>query len=156
MTRETLLYPVSQPGRFAYADTSFLFSLYVPDANSAAASAMMRRTMLPIISSDLGEFEFANAVCGRVFTKDLRPHNVQELLDLFSKDIAQGILRSTPLSTAALARGRQLARSHTPKVGTRGLDVLHVASALVFGADVFFTFDRGQAVLAAAVGLKTS
>jgi predicted nucleic acid-binding protein len=117
---------------------------------------MMRRTVLPIVSSDLGEFEFANSVCGRVFTKDLRPHDVQELLDLFSKDIAKGILRLTPLSTAVLARARQVARSHTPKLGTRGLDVLHVASALVFGADVFFTFDRRQAALAAAVGLQTS
>ncbi len=140
----------------AYADTNFLFSLYVPDAHSAAASTMMRRTMLPIISLDLGEFEFANAVCGRVFTKDLRPHDVQELLDLFSKDIAKGILRLTPLSTAVLARGRQVARSHTPKLGTSGLDVLHVASALVYGADLFFTFDRRQAALAAAVGLQTS
>jgi antitoxin (DNA-binding transcriptional repressor) of toxin-antitoxin stability system len=30
----------------AYADTSFLFSLYVPDAHSRTASVMMRRTTL--------------------------------------------------------------------------------------------------------------
>jgi predicted nucleic acid-binding protein len=139
----------------AYADTSFLFSLYLPDAHAAKASAMMRQTTLPILSSDLGEFEFTNAVCGRVFTKDLHAQDIQGLLDLLSKDIATGILHLTTLSTAVFARGRQIARSHTPRIGAKGLDVLHVASALVFGADVFYTFDRRQAKLAKAVGLKT-
>jgi hypothetical protein len=132
----------------AYADTSFLFSLYVPDAHAATASAVMRQTTLPILSSDLGEFEFTNAVCGRVFTKDLRAQDVQGLLDLLSKDVAAGILHLTALSAAVFARGRRIARSHTPRIGAKGLDVLHVASALVFG-------DRRQAKLAKAVGLKT-
>lgn len=138
-----------------YADTSFLFSLYVPDAHAATASAMLRRTTLPIHCSDLGEFEFTNAVCGRVFTKDLGHQEVQALLDLLSRDIAAGIVHLTPLSNAVFARGKQVARSHTSRLGTKGLDVLHVASALVFGADIFYTFDRRQEKLAAAVGLKT-
>ena len=139
----------------AYADTSFLFSLYIPDAHAATASARMRQTTLPILSSDLGEFEFTNVVCGRVFTKDLRAQDVQGLLALLSKDIATGILHLTTLSPAVFARGRKIARLHTPRIGAKGLDLLHVASAIVFGADVFYTFDRRQAKLAQAVGLKT-
>ena len=139
----------------AYADTSFLFSLYIPDAHAATASAMMRQTTLPLLSSDLGEFEFTNVVCGRVFTKDLRAQDVQGLLALLSKDIATGILHLTTLSPAVFARGRKIARLHTPRIGAKGLDLLHVASAIVFGADVFYTFDRRQAKLAKAVGLKT-
>jgi predicted nucleic acid-binding protein len=61
----------------------------------------------------------------------------------------------TTLSPAVFARGRKIARLHTPRIGAKGLDVLHVASAIVFGADVFYTFDRRQAKLAQAVGLKT-
>jgi hypothetical protein len=38
-------------------------------------------------------------------------------------------------------------------LGTRILDVLHVALALSFQPDVFFTFDRRQWKLAKAVGL---
>ena len=139
----------------AYADTSFLFSLYVPDAHTATASAIMQRTTLPILSSELGEFEFTIAICGRVFTKDLDPQDVQRLLDLFSRDIAAGIVHLTPVSNAVFARGKQVARSHTSRLGAKGLDVLHVASALVLGADVFYTFDRRQRMLATAVGLKT-
>jgi len=115
----------------------------------------MRQTTLPILSSDLGEFEFTNVVCGRVFTKDLRAQDVQGLLALLSKDIATGILHLTTLSPAVFARGRKIARLHTPRIGAKGLDLLHVASAIVFGADVFYTFDRRQAKLAQAVGLKT-
>jgi hypothetical protein len=39
-------------------------------------------------------------------------------------------------------------------LGTRTLDVLHVASALVLGATYFYKFDRNQGKLAAAEGLR--
>ncbi len=39
------------------------------------------------------------------------------------------------------------------RLGTRSLDVLHVATALVLGADVFCTLDERQARLATAAGL---
>jgi len=49
-----------------------------------------------------------------------------------------------------------LARRYGPKLGTRTLDSLHVASALELKAGQFWTFDERQAKLAKAVGLKTS
>ena len=39
-------------------------------------------------------------------------------------------------------------------MGTRTLDVLHVASALVLSATEFYTFDRNQSRLAAMEGLR--
>ena len=56
---------------------------------------------------------------------------------------------------AALDRTAELSRTHTAKLGTRALDVLHVASALELGARTFVTYDTRQAALAKAVGLKT-
>jgi hypothetical protein len=50
---------------------------------------------------------------------------------------------------------RQLSRRHTAKSGTRTLDILHVAAALVLHAESFYTFDRAQAQLARAAGLAT-
>jgi len=49
-----------------------------------------------------------------------------------------------------------LARRYGPKLGTRTLDSLHVATALELKAEQFWTFDQRQAKLAKAVGLKTS
>jgi len=47
-----------------------------------------------------------------------------------------------------------LATNQTPTLGTRTLDVLHVADARVAGATDFCTFDGKQAKLAQAIGLQ--
>jgi predicted nucleic acid-binding protein len=47
----------------------------------------------------------------------------------------------------------QMARRRTPQLGTRTLDLLHVASALKLQADSFYTFDRNQEKLARVEGL---
>ena len=44
---------------------------------------------------------------------------------------------------------------HSPKLGTRSLDVLHVASALELEMRYFVTYDKRQENLARIVGLKT-
>jgi predicted nucleic acid-binding protein len=134
-------------------DPSFLFSLYVLDVNSAAASAKMRRAALPLLLTDVGKVEILNAVGLRLFRKELRPAEAKKVYGLFRQDIEQGVVQIVPLPAAAYQRAEQIARTHTPLLGTRTLDVLHVAGALVLKADAFYTFDQKQAGLATAVGL---
>lgn len=55
----------------AYADTSFLVSLYVLDANSALAAARMEQAKLPILLTPLGELELTNAISLRLFRREL-------------------------------------------------------------------------------------
>lgn len=55
---------------------------------------------------------------------------------------------------AALNRAAELSREHTPKLGTRSLDVLHIACALELKLPAFLTFDERQQRLASAVGLR--
>src|SRR6266849_1960334 len=57
------------------------------------------------------------------------------------------------VSGATFAHARRIARTHTRLLGTRALDVLHVASALTLRAGSFCTFDKNQAKLAAALAL---
>ena len=136
-----------------YADTSFLVSLYVLDVNSARADAVMRRTNLPIVISPLGELELTNAISLRLFRRELKATQAKAAYTLVHKDIEDGVLEIKPIPSAAFERAKQIARRGTPRLGTRTLDVLHVALALQFGADVFYTFDTRQAKLAAAQGL---
>ena len=138
-----------------YADTSFLFSLYVPDANSSAAAAIMKRIKPPLLATDFVEFEFFNALNGRIFRKELRASEEQAVLLAFSKDIHAGAIRIFPISAATFASARRIARTHTRLLGTRALDVLHVASALTLRANSFCTFDKNQARLATALALRT-
>ena len=138
----------------AYADTSFLFSLYLSDTNTGSAAAAMLRFKEPLYTTDFGEFEFTNAVAWRVFRKQVLVGEQRAVFDAFAKDIEEGMIRITPIPASAFARAKQIARTQTPLIGNRALDVLHVASALVLRADTLFTFDSKQAKLASALGLR--
>jgi len=137
-----------------YADTSFLFSLYVPDANSSAAAAIMKRIRPPLLATDFAEFEMTNALNWRIFRKELRPSEEQAVLLSFSMDVHAGLIRILPISAATFAHARRIARTQARLLGTRSLDVLHVASALALRAGSFCTFDKNQARLAGALGLR--
>ncbi len=139
----------------AYADTSFLVSLYVLDANSVLAATQMKQAKLPILLTPFGELELTNAISLRLFRKELLPSRVKAAYTLLRRDIEGGILLLKPLSAAIYERAKQIARRRTPHLATRTLDVLHVASALVLLADTFYTFDRSQGKLAKVEGLTT-
>ncbi len=136
-----------------YADTSFLVSLYVLDANSAAAAARMKRAKLPLSISSLGELELTNAICLRIFRKELTRPEAKAAFTLIRNDIGAGVLRVTAMSIAGLERAKRIARKQTPLLGSRTLDVLHVALALVLKAEAFYTFDERQRRLATAEGM---
>jgi predicted nucleic acid-binding protein len=137
----------------AYADTSFLASLYVLDDNSALAAARMKRAKLPLLITAFGELELTNAVALRLFRKELSASQAKAAHALIRKDLEDGVLMVSPLPASAFERAKRIARRQTPRLGTRTLDVLHVASAVVLQVDTFYTFDTRQAKLAAAEGL---
>ena len=137
-----------------YADTSFLFSLYVPDANASAALAIMRRLKSPLLTTDFGEFEFSNALNLSIFHGQMLATDERRILNLFSSDIQAGVIQVVPMNSVIFDRARQLASAHTRTLGTRSLDVLHVASALALKASTFLTFDLRQRHLALAVRLR--
>ena len=137
----------------AYADTSFLVSLYVLDANSALAATHMKQAKLPILLTSFGELELTNALSLRLFRRELRPSKVKAARALIRKDLSDGVLLLKPLPEGVFDRAMQMARRRTPQLGTRTLDLVHVASALKLQADTFYTFDRHQEKLARAEGL---
>jgi predicted nucleic acid-binding protein len=137
-----------------YADTSFLASLYVLDANSALAAAHMKRAQLPLLITSLGELELTNAISLRLFRKELPSAMVKAAHALVRKDVRDGVVLIRALPSTAYERAKQIARKRTPRLGTRTLDLLHVASALLLEAGSLWTFDSRQAKLAAAEGLR--
>ncbi len=136
----------------AYADTSFLASLYIADSNSAAAVSEMARLSLPIFVTPLGELELENAIQLRVFRNQIAA-TYRRPFAAFRADVEAGVLAMKPMSEAMYTEARKLASRWTPRLGTRTLDILHVAAALVLEADSFHTFDDRQKKLAKAAGL---
>jgi predicted nucleic acid-binding protein len=101
----------------------------------------------------LVELEFTNAVELRVFQKEWTPVEARSVLEEFVQDMRTGTLRIEALPDEVFVLARRLARRHTAKAGTRSLDILHVASAILLRPDIFYSFDERQRKLAAAEGL---
>ena len=77
------------------------------------------------------------------------------LLEWFAEDFRLGHLAQVDiLWRAALNKAAELSRKFTPELGTRLLDVMHVACAMELGLRHFVTLDEKQSELAVAVGLK--
>jgi predicted nucleic acid-binding protein len=137
----------------AYADTSFLASLYGEDAGSLHAIAEYEAAKPTLVVTAVGEFEFLNAFESRVFRKESSPAEVDAYFRAFGDDIRAGLLTRKGVPVNAYERAMLLARHHTRQLGARSMDILHVAIALEVGAHVFFTFDRVQRRVARAAGL---
>jgi len=137
-----------------YADTSFLISLYSPDANSVAAAATMRSSGADHFITLFGELEVVNALELRVFRKELSALQAQSSVKDFERDLRDGVLQLRPLSDRIFERARQLSRQTTARLGTRTADLLHVAAALDLDVDYLYSFDQQQRKLAQVVRLK--
>jgi predicted nucleic acid-binding protein len=137
-------------------DTSFLVSLYVLDANSARAAEKMKQVRFPVFLTPLSELELTNAILLRLFRRELVASRIKSALALIRADVENGIFLQRPMPPGTYERAKQVARRWSSKLGTRTLDILHVASAVILRAEAFYTFDRVQEKLARAVGLKVA
>lgn len=137
-----------------YADTSFLVSLYIQDANSGKAATDAPK-LLPVCLTPLLEHELRNAIRLGVFRRQITTTQREKALHDLENDKAAGVLHTVPLDwPKALKQAEALGRRHTEGLGARGMDILHVASALALKADRFVTFDERQRELARLAGLE--
>ena len=137
----------------AYADTGFLVSLYGQDGHSPAATALVKSKPI-LMLTPLGEAEFTNAIELRVFRKEWTKWEARSVHQLFLDHCAAGLFRSEALSSDVWDQATALARRYSAKFGSRTLDILHVASALILKPDAFYTFDKRQRKLAEAEQLR--
>jgi len=113
----------------------------------------MENAVLPILITPLGELELLNAMYLRLFRRELELTAIEGAYALFEADLVEGVVQRAPLPPGAYEQAALIARRQTPQLGTRTLDVLHVASALILNARTFYTFDRNQRALAKREGL---
>ncbi len=138
----------------AYADTSLLISLYGRDANTFAALTLIQSHRPTFFLTPFGEAEFSNAVELRLFQEQWTAPEVRSVLHDFRSDVRVGLIQPVDLPPEIWSLAMTLSRRHSAKLGTRTLDVLHVASALILKPDAFLTFDERQRKLARAEGLR--
>lgn len=139
----------------SYADTGFLCSLYAPDAHTARAARQMQRQVLPLPMTWLHQLELRNALRLRVFRREITARQRDASLNMMLADVATGVLVGVaPDLGDTMLEAERLSALHSERLGTRSLDVLHVAAAMVLGIPAFLSFDRRQTSLARAAGLR--
>jgi predicted nucleic acid-binding protein len=138
-----------------YADPSALVRLYLHQAGSREMAVWRAKHPGALAVTHHGRAEMINALCRAAFQGFLNENALAEALADLDSDFAEGRLRQAEiLWRAALNRAGDLSRRHTPKLGTRAMDVLHVGCAIELKMRYFLTFDNRQGKLAKAAGLR--
>ena len=136
-----------------YADTSVFVSLYLPDAHSKEAQQHMAQHPR-VWLTPLHRAEWTHAIGQHVFQHKITSREAQSVYREFERDREAGVWMEIGLPERAFEAWIALARNRVARLGVRTLDTLHVALALELQAEHFWTFDRRQAKLAEAEGLK--
>ena len=139
-----------------YIDTSFLISLYSPDANSISAVQMVQAANNVHLVSTFTELEGVNALALRVFRKEISPAQAKSSFRDFERDLRHSVFQLVRLPDEAFQRAQQISRRTTARLGTRTADLLHVAAALELSVDYLYSFDHQQRKLAKALQLKVN
>jgi predicted nucleic acid-binding protein len=139
----------------AYADTSFLVSLYSLDVNSPRAASEVSRLKPTVLLTPLGELELANALELRIFRGEASRGEIKAAHVKFREHVERGFFSLQAMPTVVYERARQIARRRTANAGLCTLDILHIASALLLNAEIFLTFDARQLKIAGLAGLLT-
>lgn len=146
----------------AFADTSLLCALYRQQDNSHEADRLMQRESGPVLISSLVLFEFRQSLRLQAFrfskdrTQGFSKREASRMLEALQANIVGGLLRIPPVEDWAkvYSHAEELSSQQTIQGGYRSFDVLHVATAIHLKVGRFITFDRHQAALAKAAGLK--
>jgi len=138
-----------------YADPSALLKLYLNEPESRRMAAWRAKVHGPLSVTHHGRVELVNGIALAAHRKFLDERAFDGALAALDDDFEQGrYVQADLLWRAALNRAAALSREYSRTIGTRSLDVLHVASALELGFRSFITFDSRQQNLVKAAGLK--
>src|SRR5512135_1792132 len=113
-----------------YADTSFLYSLYLQDANNAAVKTYVKAHAPSLAFTAWQRCELRNALRLAVARGNASAADSQQALVDLEADVANGDLVETTLVWPdVLATAEALSGAHTMALAVRTLDLLHVAAA---------------------------
>ena len=139
----------------SYADTGFLVSLYINERTTTAANIAVQLVRRPLPLIPLAYLELRNALHLAVFRKQISEATRQAAWRRIELDLRSGIYVEAAISQLDLhEKAAQLAEKYTGTLGTRTLDVLHLAAAILLKTRQLLSFDERQRQAAKREGLK--
>jgi len=143
----------------AYADTSFIVALFAGEAGqwSNAWKWWHAAGLCQVMVSRLTLLEAENAFHSLRLDRKLTGTEFQEAQHGLLMARPEGLLvrRETP-AQRLYPEAHRLVTHHSARASYGALDIMHVAAAIILRADTFLTFDKSQATLARAAGLRTA
>lgn len=132
-----------------------MIKLYYPEAKSTDLQAWVQRENKSILYTSLHELELKNALALKVFRNEITEEAYNQLVQALDGDVEKSVLhRVHPKWGSVFHHSLEISDQNTPAVGSRSLDILHVAIALTLGCDRFITFDDRQIRLAQKTKLE--
>lgn len=139
----------------AYADSSFIVALYVPQQSSAKAIALMENYGRALPFTPWHRLEVRNAIRLAARQKAIKIAQSTTQLRQLDTDLKdEALLIHTPVDwTDALREAEKLGAADNLVIGCRSSDLFHVAACRKLGCDTLLTLDAKQAAMAKAAGL---
>jgi predicted nucleic acid-binding protein len=98
--------------------------------------------------------ELISALRLKVFWKEITLDEAERQISLFKDRRRRGLYYQVDIDRLELSETFERLSLQTVRNGGRTLDILHVACALVLGANQFLTFDAKQRLVARESGLE--
>jgi predicted nucleic acid-binding protein len=138
-----------------YIDSSLFVKSFVFEQDSPAAIEMIEAVGEPFLFSHLHEIEIPNAIRLKRFRGEITRAQETLAIRAFEADVHSGRFSRPAYDIGTVfGRAEHLSGRHSGDIGTRSLDLLHVAAALEAGCTVFASYDQRQRKCAALSGLK--
>ncbi len=138
-----------------YADTGVMVKGYVLESDSEAAIGILNFLGEHLLYSHLHSIEIPNAIRLKRFQGEITKSQEIAANRAFLSDIESGVLTHCDYDLGEVfLLAERLSAKHSAIIGSRSLDLLHVAAALESGATHFASLDLRQRRVATLSGLK--
>jgi predicted nucleic acid-binding protein len=138
-----------------YADTGVMVKTYVWELDSAKAVALLEEIGLPLLFSHIHSVEIPNALRLKHFRGEISKAQEIAANRIFLKDIESGVMTPCDYDLAEVFRvAERLSAKHSALIGSRSLDLLHIAAALESECTYFLSYDDRQRKVAKLSGFK--
>lgn len=138
-----------------YADTGVMVKGYVLESDSEAAIRILETLGEQLLYSHFHSIEIPNAIRLKRFRGEITKAQENAANRAFLSDIESGVLTPCDYDLGEVfLLAERLSAKHSALIGSRSLDLLHVAAALESGTTHFASLDTRQRKVAQLNGLK--
>ena len=138
-----------------YYDSGVLVKLYVREEMSEAVTAFVARRGEVITINGLHELEIRNALRLKRFRSEIDAEQLAASMAMLADDFARlRLIRGAFDWRLVRDEAERLSGTASPTMGTRTIDLLHVAAALSQGVAGFVSLDHRQCAAARLAGLE--